>query len=136
MRNIQTLGISALILLLSAPSFAQSQSQQNAPQTPASPNDKTPKVAPDVNTAEVRPLSTNCYTNQPGCEGFTTYGPFSYDVGCSLWYNNGANGRANFTIPANQSHEERVRYNDTGACIAIQYAPPRDQPRYFLWVHN
>jgi hypothetical protein len=81
-------------------------------------------------------LSTNCNTNQIGCEGQTTIGGFNYDVGCTIWWNNGASGHRNFRVNAHQTVEEHVRYNDYGACVGLAYAPPKDQPRFPLHVHN
>jgi hypothetical protein len=103
------------------------------PQRPDEPNPQIIETAP----AEVeKTLKTNCYTSQQGCEGMATFGNFNYDVGCSIWYRDGAGGRANFRVNALKTLEEHVRYNDTCACVALQYAPPKDRPRFYIYVHN
>lgn len=110
-------------------------SAQDKKQFPPSAEDKSPKLVP--NGGELKVLTKNCYTNVQGCAGDTTYGAFTYDVGCTVWYNDGANGHSNFTLKAGQKTEVSVRYNDTGACVAIQYAPPNyNNGRFYLYVHN
>ncbi|WLR94260.1 hypothetical protein [Shinella zoogloeoides] len=129
MMKLLALTFSASLLVASA-AYAQ-EDKQISPLL----DDKEPQQV--EKGGKIDALTTNCYTNVRGCEGFTKYGPFSYAVGCTVWYNDGANGHSNFTLGANQSTEVRVRYNDTGACVGAQYAPPRyENGRYYLYVHN
>lgn len=112
----------------------QNASAQEEKQISPLAEDKSPQMVPK---GEIEALTTNCYTNVKGCEGYTTYGKFPYDVGCTVWYNDGANGHSNFTFRAGETREVYVRYNDTGACVAIKYAPPKyEGNRYYLFVHN
>jgi hypothetical protein len=103
---------------------------------PPSADDRNPQLAPEDENKEASITRTNCYTNVQDCAGYSTVGGFSYDVGCSIWWNNGANGRTNLTLRAGQTHEYYVRYNDVGACIELRYAPPRESPRFYMYVHN
>jgi len=114
-----------------------------APQEASAQNNKAmspsvkhpPKIVPRSKWHRVKAVRTNCYTNVRDCAGFATFGGFNYAVACSIWWNNGASGRTNFSLKAHQRFEYYVRYNDTGACIAEQYAPP-NASRYYLHVNN
>jgi hypothetical protein len=124
--------IAAITLVVASTAAYAAESDPKSPSI-----DQPEKRVQSKSGEKVEPLTTNCWTNQQGCAGFTRYGPFTYAVGCALWYNDGRGGVSNFTLQANQSREERVQYNDTGACVGIQYAPPNyNGNRYYLWVHN
>lgn len=123
----------ALIASLSNIGEAAAAKHQN---TAPSAAEKAPMEAPVAPGSRFMPFRTSCYTNDSSCAGWTKIGGFNYAVGCSIWWNNGAAGRTNLTLQAGATQDYYVRYNDTGACIAIQYAPPHDSPRYYLWVYR
>lgn len=127
------LGIAVVGSVLSNISLAE----EKGPDKSFSPllNDPAPKEAPKQD-GEVVVMRKNCYTTDRDCAGMTTVGGFNYAVGCSIWWNNGAAGRRNFTLRAGEKIEVDVRFNDYGACIGAQYAPPQDYPRFALYVHN
>lgn len=106
--------------------------------TPVAPNTGIePKAAPKskLNAKAIKPMRTGCWTNVRDCAGSTTYGPFQEDMGCAVWWNDGAGGVRNFTLRAGQTETENVRFNDTGACVAIRSAPPNyNNGRFYLWV--
>jgi hypothetical protein len=123
---------SALLMLCSnfAPQEAKAQG------TAVSPLVDDPSPKPVQKPSEAKPMSTNCYTNENNCAGYTTIGGFRYTVECSIWWNNGANGRSTMTFETGQSKDYYVRYNDVGSCIATQYAPPPNSPTFYLYVHK
>ena len=128
-----TLLMCGALLMLCAnfvPQEAKAQSKAVSPLV----DDPSPK--PVQNPSEAKPMSTNCYTNEKNCAGYTTIGGFKYAVGCSIWWNNGDNGHSTMTFQTGQSHEYYVRYNDVGSCIGTQYAPPPNSPRFYFYVHN
>ena len=97
-------------------------------------NDPAPEISPAEAGKEAAVTRTNCRTSAPDCAGRAPFGNFTYAVSCSIWWNNGAGGRKNFTLSAYEIHYEEVRHADTGACIGLEYGPPRDQPRFWIWV--
>jgi hypothetical protein len=112
---------------------------------PVAPNtDVEPKAVPKAKKdATIKPrapdpahMRTKCWTNVRDCAGRTTYGPFPQAMGCAIWWNDDAGGVRNFTLQPNETHTpENVRYNDTGACVEIRYAPPNyNNGRFYLWV--
>jgi hypothetical protein len=123
---------SALFMLCSnfAPQEARAQSSAVSPLV----DDPSPKQVQTPSVA--KPMITNCYTDAENCAGHTTVGGFRYAVECSIWWNNGANGRSTMTFQAGQSHNYYVRYNDVGSCIGTQYGPPPNSPSFYLYVHN
>src|ERR1700759_4275967 len=122
----------ALFMLCSNFVPPEARAQNNA----VSPLVDDPSPKPVQKPSEAKPMATNCYTEAKDCAGYTTVGRFRYAVECSIWWNNGANGRSTMTFQTGQSHDYYVRYNDVGSCIGTQYAPPPNSPRFFLYVHN
>jgi hypothetical protein len=117
------------IAIAPVPSFGQEKEP-----VPTSPEHKDAPLAKEK--GEVKTMKTNCWTSEQGCAGLTTVGGFDIDMGCTIWWNNGAAGHSNFTMKAKQTSEEHVQYGDTGACVPLQYAPPDGSTRFWIWVHN
>jgi hypothetical protein len=113
-----------------APQEAKAQSNAVSPLV----DDPSPK--PVQKPSEAKPMDTNCYTNESNCAGHTTIGGFRYAVECSIWWNNGANGRSTMTFQTGQSRDYYVRYNDVGSCIGTQYGSPPNSPTFYLYVHK
>jgi hypothetical protein len=123
-------GAILLLCLLFSPQQARAQSSAVSPLV----DDPSPK---QVQTpSDTKPMATNCYTNAENCAGHTTFGGFRYAVECSIWWNNGADGRSTMTFQAGQSHDYYVRYNDVGSCTGTQYGTPPNSQRFYLYVHN
>lgn len=82
-------------------------------------------------------LRTNCYTNVRDCAGLAYWRNNSASGwGCTIWWNNGANGRSNFSLWPDQSVSYHVRYNDTYSCVDIDEAPPSENVgRDYIWVN-
>ena len=96
-----------------------------------------PQSAPqsELDASTIKAMRTSCYTSVRDCAGTTIFGPFQQDMGCAVWWNDGAGGVRNFTLKAGQREPVNVRFNDTGACVAVRYAPPNyDKGRYYLWI--
>jgi hypothetical protein len=124
---------SALLVLCSnfaPPQAAKAQSNAVSPLV----DDPSPK--PAQNPPEAKSMITNCYTNENNCAGYTTIGGFRYAVECSIWWNNGANGRSTVTFQTGQSHDYYVRYNDVGSCVGTQYRLPPNSPTFYFYVHH
>jgi hypothetical protein len=133
MKATSTLLMCGAILMLGSTFSPQEARAQSSPVSPLV-DDPSPK--PVQKPPEAKPMTTNCYTNAENCAGYTTVGGFRYAVECSIWWNNGANGRSTMTFQAGQSHNYYVRYNDVGSCIGTQYGPPPNSPSFYLYVHN
>ena len=133
MKATSTLLMCGAILMLGSTFSPQEARAQSSPVSPLV-DDPSPK--PVQKPPEAKPMTTNCYTNAENCAGYTTVGGFRYAVECSIWWNNGANGRSTMTFQAGQSHNYYVRYNDVGSCTGTQYGTPPNSQRFYLYVHN
>jgi hypothetical protein len=122
------------VLLMLCSNFAAQEAKAQSKAVSPLVDDPSPK--PVQNPSEAKPMSTNCYTNEKNCAGYTTIGGFKYAVGCSIWWNNGDDGHSTMTFQTGQSHDYYVRYNDVGSCIGTQYAPPPNSPTFYFYVHN
>lgn len=95
-----------------------------------------PKIVPSK-PGKIAPMKTKCRTNTPNCSGVVVWkNRWDRGVGCTLFLNNGAQGRINFTLPQpGDTHSLHVRSGDTDRCVWIEYAPPADNlQRYYIWV--
>lgn len=119
------------VFALSYPAF--SADEDSMPPPSESSEQAAPSAVPD--SGAIKSFRTNCYTDVRDCAGVTKIGPTNIDIGCTIWWNDGAAGLTNFTLRAGSSASYNVRFNDTGACIALQYAPPKyENGRWYLWV--
>ena len=96
------------------------------------------KVVPkDKSSAKVRTMRTACWTNVVDCAGVAEFvNNNAREIGCSVYWNNGASGQSNFRLPPGQKHAySGVRYNDTYACVwAEQAPPPSGTQRSYIWI--
>ena len=83
----------AILMLCSSFSPQEARAQSSA----VSPLVDDPSPKPVQNPSETKAMSTNCYTNENNCAGYTTIGGFRYAVQCTIWWNNGANGHSTMT---------------------------------------
>jgi hypothetical protein len=71
-----------------------------------------------------------CYTSARNCSGVAYFkNNNNKGIGCTIWKDNGASGRLNFTLGAGESTAYNVIYNDTYTCVWIEYAPPETNLR-------
>ena len=96
------------------------------------PSGPAPLLVPDSSIGEVRQMTSGCWTNEKNCAGFATVGGYGYAVRCSIWWNNGANGRTNIRVKANDSYDFYVRYNDMCVCVSSEF--PLTERRFYCWV--
>ena len=105
--------------------------------------DSTPLLDAKAPTAEIVSmpkelsiLRTNCYTNVRDCAGLAHFkNKDATGIGCTIWWNNGAQGRSNFVLEPGGTHAVHVRYNDTMSCVWKNQAPPADTvSRYYILV--
>jgi hypothetical protein len=103
----------------------------------AAPLPKSSAASPEANADAIAvPKNQNvearyqCYTNTQGCSGVAYFrNGNAKGVGCTIWKNNGAAGRVNFTLGPGESTAYNVIYNDTYNCVWIEYAPPEPNLR-------
>ena len=81
---------------------------------------------------DVKQMTSGCWTNEPNCAGYATVGNYGFAVKCSIWWNNGANGRLNMRFKAGESYDFYVRYNDMCVCVPNEY--PLTERRFYCWV--
>jgi hypothetical protein len=118
-------------VLVTAGCQALAQDLPGPVQDAKAPQAESGPVAEDFST-----LRTNCYTNVRDCAGLATWrNTDARAVSCSVWWNNGANGRSNFVLLPGQTAGYHVRFNDTTSCVWIEQGPPPPgAQRYYIYV--
>src|SRR5690349_13373783 len=113
-RAISLILVGALLLSCSRTPEGGGGALTNDPSAPG------PLPVPD-SLGDVKQMTSGCWTNEKNCAGFATVGNYGYSVRCSIWWNNGANGRTNMTFKARDAYDFYVRYNDMCVCAPSEY---------------
>ena len=96
------------------------------------PTSPAPLLVPDSSFGDVKQMTSGCWTNDKSCAGYATVGDYGFAVKCSIWWNNGANGRLNMRFKAGESYDFYLRYNDMCVCVPSEY--PLTERRFYCWV--